>query len=49
MTMATTSQKHRRFVDEPMGEKGVQELPGIGKTLGTRLEKKGIDKVCAVY
>lgn len=41
----TTSQKHRDFVAEPMGEKPVGTLAGIGDVLGKRLEDKGFDKV----
>ncbi|KAM8940316.1 barrier-to-autointegration factor isoform 1-T1 [Pelodytes ibericus] len=42
--MSSTSQKHRDFVAEPMGEKPVHCLAGIGDILGQRLEKKGFDK-----
>ncbi|XP_073714562.1 barrier-to-autointegration factor-like isoform X2 [Misgurnus anguillicaudatus] len=38
----TTSQKHRSFCSEPMGDKSVYALPGIGPVLGGRLEKIGI-------
>lgn len=41
----TTSQKHRDFVAEPMGEKEVNALAGIGDVLGKRLQDKGFDKV----
>ncbi len=43
--MSTTSQKHRNFVAEPMNEKLVTDLAGIGEVLGKRLGAKGYDKV----
>ncbi|XP_064236036.1 barrier-to-autointegration factor-like [Aotus nancymaae] len=44
----TTSQKHRDFVAEPMGEKPVGSLAGTGEVLGKKLEERGCDKAYVV-
>ena len=40
----STSQKHRKFVAEPIDDKSVQDIPGIGKVLGRRLTVLGFNK-----
>ncbi|KPP67980.1 barrier-to-autointegration factor-like [Scleropages formosus] len=46
--MSTTSRKHRDFVSEPMAEKPVTALSGIGEALGKKLEEQGFDKAYVV-
>jgi hypothetical protein len=43
--MSTTSAKHRDFISEPMGEKRITSVAGIGPTYGDRLVEKGYDRV----
>ncbi|GFR95913.1 barrier-to-autointegration factor [Elysia marginata] len=47
-TMSSTSKKHTNFIQEPMGEKLVTELAGIGDTLGKRLTDANYDKAYVV-
>ncbi|KDR21103.1 barrier-to-autointegration factor [Zootermopsis nevadensis] len=46
--MSNTTQKHRNFVAEPMGNKPVTDLAGVGEVLGCRLENQGFDKASVV-
>ena len=41
----TTTQKHRQFIVEPMGDKLVTAIAGIGQAYSARLEEKGYRKV----
>lgn len=47
--MSTTSQKHHNFVSEPMGDKPVTDLAGIGEVLGKRLSDQGFDRVSKMF
>jgi hypothetical protein len=46
--MSTTSKKIRDFVSEPMNDKSVRLLAGVGDRLGERLEAIGYDKAYTV-
>ncbi|XP_034826685.1 barrier-to-autointegration factor-like [Maniola hyperantus] len=44
----STTKKHRDFVAEPMEEKPVTKLAGVGEVLGKRLKNEGYDKAYVV-
>jgi predicted flap endonuclease-1-like 5' DNA nuclease len=42
---STTSQKFRDFTGEPLKDKHISEVPGLGPKLASNLEESGITKV----
>lgn len=42
---STTSQKFRDFTGEPLKDKLINEVPGLGPKLASNLEQSGITKV----
>ena len=47
--MSSTSQKHRNFVAEPMGDKPVTDLAGVGPVSGEKLKAKGYTEVRTLW
>jgi hypothetical protein len=43
---SSTTKKFREFMAEPLGDKGIRDVPGIGEVLGTKLSEAGYEKVC---
>ncbi len=46
---SSTTKKFREFMAEPLGDKGIQDVPGIGDVLGTKLSEAGYEKVCFFF
>lgn len=44
ISSSSTTKKHRTFVSEPMGDKSVSHLAGVGPATAKELEKMGYDK-----
>lgn len=44
----TTTKKHRLFTSEPINDKGVKRVPGIGQVYGDRLQHAGFSKAQSV-
>jgi len=43
---SSTTKKFREFMAEPLGDKGIRDVPGIGDVLGAKLSEAGYEKVC---
>lgn len=46
--MSSTTQKHRDFINEPMGNKSVTAIPGIEEGFAADLRARNIDKACFI-
>ena len=42
---SSTTKKFREFMAEPLGDKGIRDVPGIGDVLGAKLSEAGYEKV----
>ncbi|CAF0789917.1 unnamed protein product [Didymodactylos carnosus] len=47
--MSTTTKKFREFMAEPLGDKGIRDVPGIGEVLGTKLADAGYEKAYVLF
>ena len=45
----TTTKKHKDFISEPMGDKPLTALAGIGEVYGERLKATGFEKVSCIF
>ncbi|CAF0725247.1 unnamed protein product [Adineta steineri] len=46
---SSTTQKFREFMAEPLGEKNIRDVPGIGDVLGTKLSDAGYEKANTLF
>ncbi len=46
---SSTTKKFREFMAEPLGDKGIRDVPGIGDVLGAKLSEAGYEKVCFFF
>jgi hypothetical protein len=46
---SSTTKKFREFMAEPLGDKGIRDVPGIGDVLGAKLSEAGYEKVCFLF
>ena len=49
MKKTSTSMKHRNFLSEPMGEKCVSQIAGIGEVYKKRLHEAGYDLAYVLF
>ncbi|CAF0809909.1 unnamed protein product [Didymodactylos carnosus] len=47
--MSTTTKKFREFMAEPLGDKTIKEVPGIGEVLGTKLTEAGYERAYVLF
>lgn len=47
--MSSTTKKHRDFINEPMGSKGVIVIPGIGDQFAAQLQNQGYNQACVIF
>jgi len=46
---SSTTKKFREFMAEPLGDKGIRDVPGIGDVPGAKLSEAGYEKVCLFF
>lgn len=47
--MSSTTKKYNDFANEPMGSKGVKEIPEIGEKFAAQLHKQGFDQAYVIF